>query len=107
MTDHGPNNTYASPEVDRIMEVLSKQKRRVILHALKQGDTTQLLQGSDAPDDMEIELQHVHLPKLEAAGYIEWNRDTGEIAKGPQFDEIEPFLTLVETHADELPFDWP
>jgi len=55
----------------------------------------------------QVTYEHDHLPKLESAGYIEWNRLTGQIARGPQFREIVPLLELLEEHADELPTDWP
>ncbi|WP_449405170.1 hypothetical protein [Haloarcula amylovorans] len=41
------------------------------------------------------------------AGYIEWHRETGEVSKGPRYDEIEPLLDLIENHVDELPPNWP
>ncbi|AXG08516.1 ArsR family transcriptional regulator (plasmid) [Haloplanus rubicundus] len=88
--------------MDRIMEVLSKQQRREILYRLKRDDRLEPFQGPDALDSSEIELYHVHLPKLEAAGYIDWNRETGAVMKGPQYDEVETFLTLIENHADEV-----
>jgi hypothetical protein len=102
MTDNGPPDVFTSSKVDRIMEVLSKQQRRAILYRLKRDDRLQPFQGPDALDSSDIELYHVHLPKLDTAGYIEWNRETREVMKGPQYDEIETFLTLIENHADEL-----
>jgi hypothetical protein len=102
MTDKGPPDVFTSSKVDRIMEVLSKQQRRAILYRLKREDRLEPFQGPDAMDSSEIELYHVHLPKLEAAGYIDWNRETGAVMKGPQYDEVETFLTLIENHADEV-----
>lgn len=102
MTDNGLPDVFTSSKVDRVMEILSKQQRRAILYRLKKDDRLQPFQGSDALDRADIELYHVHLPKLEAAGYIKWNRETRAVIKGPQYDEIEIFLTLIENHADEL-----
>ncbi|WP_311173478.1 hypothetical protein [Halobellus ordinarius] len=102
MTDNGPPDIFTSSKVDRIMEVLSKQQRQVILYRLKRDDRLQPFQGPHALDSADIELYHVHLPKLEAAGYIEWNRKTSEVMKGPRYDEVETFLTLIENHTDEL-----
>jgi DNA-binding transcriptional ArsR family regulator len=87
------------------MEVLSRQERREILHALDRADTIQPLQESETLTDTEIELYHVHLPKLEAAGLIEWHRETGEIARGSRYAEVEPFLTWVATHTDKFQYD--
>ena len=38
-------------------------------------------------DEIAEELREVHLPALEEAGYIEWDREAGTIAPGPNFDE--------------------
>ncbi|WP_436925196.1 hypothetical protein [Halosimplex amylolyticum] len=53
-----------------------------------------------------VQMQHVHLPKLEEYGFIDWDEDAHEVAKGPNFDEIRPLLELLDDHADELPADW-
>jgi hypothetical protein len=53
-----------------------------------------------------VEMQNVHLPKLERYGFITWNRDTSEVSKGPNFEEIRPLLELLAHHEDELPDGW-
>lgn len=40
------------------------------------------------PAEVETELREVHLPKLEAAGFIDWDPETGTIEKGPRFEEL-------------------
>lgn len=69
-----------------------------------------LVRGSGTDENVDIEdvkreLKHVHLPELEDAGYIEWDRETGEISKGPHFGDIEPLVELLEIHCDELSYD--
>ena len=99
------------PRVDRVFECLSNHQRRWILLLLREGvvetEADVMNRGGCGRESGRLALTHTHLPKLEAAGYVEWNRETGGISKGPQFDEIERFVTLVEQHADELPHDWP
>ncbi len=99
------------PEIDRMLDIMSERRRRLILLLLKRGtvETTDdvMLRGNGESDTSEIQLVHSHLPKLEDAGYIEWDRDAGDISKGPRFDDIEPLLELIENHADELPPGWP
>lgn len=110
VSDDIPDHILRRPGMDRILNTLATRRRRVILLLLKQGrlDTTAdiLFRGEIEADDAEIALTHNHLPRLEDAGYIEWDQETGEIAKGPRFEEIEPFLDLIENHADELPPGW-
>ncbi|MDT3433376.1 hypothetical protein [Haloarcula sp. 1CSR25-25] len=97
--------------MDDKIGILSKRQRRLVLLALKHdGEKTEadvLFRSGDQVEDGDLELVHNHLPRLEEAGYIEWDRDSGTISKGPQYDEIKPLLDLIENHADELPPDWP
>jgi hypothetical protein len=99
------------PGMDRILNILRNRHRRAILLLLKEGtvDTKAdvMVRNGDNTKEVELVLTHAHLPKLDDAGYIEWDRETDEISKGPRFEEIEPLLELIETHADELPAGWP
>lgn len=94
-----------------MFDLLRKRHRRLILLLVKDGvvetEADVIFRGGADSEIAEIELKHTHLPKLADAGYIEWDRETGRISKGPNFDEIEPLLELLENHADELPPDWP
>lgn len=36
-------------------------------------------------------------------GFIEWDRDSGELSKGPNWEEIAPLLRLIHEHREELP----
>lgn len=106
-----PKTILSCPDLDQILDHLSTRHRRLILLSLKHGgpttETDVMLRGTDDQEAAEVQLVHSHLPKLEDAGYITWDRDTGQISKGPHFDEIEPLLELIENHAHELPPDWP
>ncbi|PSP40774.1 hypothetical protein BRC63_05275 [Halobacteriales archaeon QH_10_70_21] len=96
--------------MDRVMDILANRHRRLMVLSLKRGGVeteTDLMFRSSGREEAEMALRHTHLPKLEEAGYIEWNRETGEVSKGSRFDEIEPILELIENHSDELPPGWP
>lgn len=94
--------------VDEMLDCLADRKRRVALVLLNRGavdsEADLIYRGKE---ETKATLVHTHLPKLAEAGYIEWDRESGTIEKGPQFDEIEPLLDLIEENADELPHDWP
>ena len=100
--------------MDEYFEALANIYRRRLLVALlehnPQRDNVDVPEdvhkGENALEVLQIEFQHSHLPRLEEAGFIRWNRDTHEVVKGPRFDEIRPLLELMQNHADELPDDW-
>jgi len=59
--------------------------------------------GRTDEDHVWTELRHVHLPKLHAAGLVDWNRDAGTVARGRRFDEVAPLVRLLREHDDDLP----
>ncbi len=104
---------------DRVIAALGHKYRRRLLVALlahnPQDDTDPqnaeralgTVKGKKTETELiETELVHNHLPKLEEMGYITWNQDTGDIAQGPNWEEIAPLLRLLEAHSDELTNDW-
>ena len=100
-----------SERMDLALEALSNPYRRQLLLALllenPQDDTDRdpldLLGEVDEPEVLKTRLYHAHLPKLESMGFIEWDRESGAISKGPEWDQIGPLLELIAEHRDELP----
>jgi len=101
----------------RMFEALADPYRRQLLLALfKENpqddddlDPLDLLKPGETTDDLdttELNLEHTHLPKLAEMGFIEWDRESGELSKGPHWDEIAPLLQLINDHSDELPDEW-
>lgn len=108
------------PEGDELFDALSSKHRRRILVALLEHNPQ--ADVAPTPDDdpsgidetaareeelkrRRIEFYHVHLPKLADYGFIDWDRDRGEVTKGPRFEDIEPCLLLLRDNADDLPGD--
>ena len=60
----------------------------------------------DPGEPIHVEYVRIHLPKLAEAGYIKWHDQTDEISQGPRFDEVVPFIELVQTHGHHLPDGW-
>lgn len=90
--------------VDRVLEILCDAERRRVLHMIDgHKDLTQTDVADQCDSQTRIELVHIHLPKLDEAGCIEWDRDGEEISKGPHYEEVKACLDLLESHADELP----
>jgi hypothetical protein len=62
--------------------------------------------ASDRPvQQLDMELRHVHLPKLEAEDVIEWDSEAGTVSRGPSFEEIEPALRFLASNPVAFPDD--
>ena len=101
--------------LNRFLDVLANKYRRRLLVALlehnpQDDEDPQIPDDVDITDedldDLMVQMSHVHLPKLEEAGLIEWDQDTNAVGKGANFGEIRPLLELMRDHADELPDEW-
>ena len=117
MTDHSPRDPTVPREraiLDELFDVLSNPPRRRILTALADAnprDEAEFVPGDFTSDERREEalmrLHHTHLPKLDEAGFVEWNSHSKTITRGPRLDEIAPLVELLIAHRDELPADWP
>ncbi|WP_076433391.1 DUF7344 domain-containing protein [Haladaptatus litoreus] len=103
------------PSLDVSLDALSNKYRRRLLSALLEhnpqddGDTQIPADVTIEDEDVEnlkIQMTHTHLPKLADAGFIEWDRETNQVRKGPRFEEIRPLVQLIHNHRDELPDGW-
>lgn len=95
------------------LDSLSHRPQRQLLVSLSHNNPQ-----DDTPFDSEkpefqheeleslFDLRHFHLPEMEDKGFVEYDREDNLITKGPNFDEIEPLVELIDRHSDELPDDW-
>lgn len=84
----------ATSDHEDFRTVLWKQQQRVVaaVAAEEATDATPILQDGEALSSEEYvtlvyELHHVHLPELQAAGVIEFDRREETVRRGPCFDE--------------------
>lgn len=79
--------THHTPS-ERTATIAAPGRRRVIA-GLADGavETLADLQVRGRADEIAAELRESHLPALEEAGYIEWDRKDGTIKPGPNFGE--------------------
>lgn len=95
-----PGNNHADSEAEfdlqALLEVFGTEDRRLILLALwEAGESLPLADlETRAPEaaDRRDALTESHLPRLEDAGYIAWNRETDVITKGPNFGDVESYI---------------
>ncbi|MDS0474064.1 hypothetical protein [Natrinema sp. 1APR25-10V2] len=91
---------------DQLYEVLANEQRRQLLFGLLDENprADSPIDLDTPPDDViaertdRIEQRHVHLPKLDDYGFIEWIPSMSCVEKGPRFDEIRPTLELLAKH---------
>ncbi len=106
-------------EFDRAVDALGHRYRRRLLVALRDNnpdadDTSRdvgwavetIEKAENSETNVETQLIHNHLPRLDEKGYITRNRAAGTLERGPQWDEIEPLLGLLCEHAENLPDGW-
>ena len=74
--------------------VLREQRRRVLaaLADEERIDASPVVRATEVLSAAEhvtlvYELHHVHLPALEAAGLVTFDRSAGEVSRGPRFDQ--------------------
>lgn len=89
--------------LDPLFRCLAHERRRLVLFELVRCDPDESLDctavancGRLTDRGRRMELQHVHLPHMEEAGLIEWERDSHHVSRGPQFETAEPILESVE-----------
>jgi len=109
MANGSHSRLLSEPDIDRQLKLLHKRERRLILQALlhREGVTDVSAVVEDDRTETLLTYEHSHLPELASAGYIQWHRETGEVSRGPRFDDVAPLIELLEENAAELPVEWP
>lgn len=116
MTPNQPHSTKPASTLDELLDVLDHEYCRRVLVALV--DSEQRSDASLSPHSMwkegtdllEKGQSYSHLLKIDAAGFVDWDRETDTITRGPRFDELLPLLgwapplpskTTPDTETDE------
>lgn len=115
MTTATHGETGDSIALGTVFRALSDPTRRHILTKLRRHTPQPLIEleseefheSVDEREPSHVHLYHGHLPKLDSAGFIDWDRETDTIARGPHYDEIRPVIALLENNQEKLPADWP
>jgi hypothetical protein len=98
-------------EWNRLLDALASEPRRQLVASLLEASDQEWLALPDAatsahtpgPEILEITLKHNHLPKLEKAGYVRWERDPFIVRRGPRFHLIGGVVRAALDHADAFP----
>lgn len=99
-----------APTTDARPTVFSNAHRRAVLLSIADGGDEPIpldaLVTGSTPEQAAVALRRTHSPALEGHGVIRWDREEGTVAAGPAFDEIEPFVRLLDDGRERLPDGW-
>ncbi|WP_335998898.1 DUF7344 domain-containing protein [Halorientalis halophila] len=109
------SDTKSTVGLDGLFSVLSDETRRHVLTTIAECSPREaseftpdeLRSDENAAQRFESELYHRHLPRLDAAGVVSWDREADAIRRGPNFEEIRPLIELVSEREDEPASEWP
>lgn len=90
---------------DGVIRALSDGTRWQVLNELRDEERIQPFSGDGDEADRAIQLHHVHLPMLEDNDLVSWNRATGTVERGENFEAVVPILTTLASRGDTLPDD--
>ena len=97
---------------DTIFRALTAEPRRQLVVALMEAPAERELSLPEAanppyllrdPESLYSELIHSHLPCLESAGLIEWQREPLCATRGPRFEEVATVMQSLQENASTLP----
>jgi hypothetical protein len=101
-------------DTDAVFETLAARRRRYVLYHLLEADGAVALQAlagliaaaesgqpvvsiaAERRQRIAIELDHTHLPLLEAQGFIDRENEFVELATG--FERVSPYLELASRY---------
>ncbi|WP_226479280.1 DUF7344 domain-containing protein [Natrinema amylolyticum] len=97
-------------EMDTVFTILSDTTQRSLLWYLSDVEqatvrelTAHLASSNDGGDrhhesrrQAHVTLVHDHLPRLAADGVVDYDRSANDVTIGPNFDEVEPFVSRLE-----------
>lgn len=98
------NPSKGEPSLDEIHSILANPTRRALLDRFLEGETTTIetmatdLAANDEvpyddPERLKQILHHIHLPKLAAAGLIDFNHGTGTIRMNGPLEKVYRVMT--------------
>jgi len=89
--------------LDEYLRVLAHEHRRQLLTILlERGDQAEVaipeavVRDDTDRDTVRLSFHHIHVPKLDELGLVEWDRDAGVVTKGPNFDDVRSLIEAVE-----------
>ncbi|MFW5905545.1 MAG: DUF7344 domain-containing protein [archaeon] len=110
----GVGDAASGPSEDDLFEVLSNRRRRYAVHAIKQeGEAVELGDVAERVASWEYDvaeselsyderkrvytaLQQSHLPKMDDAGIVAYDKERGVIEPQPALEDADVYLDIVQ-----------
>lgn len=99
--------------LDIVFEIIRNERRRLVLQYLEdteaetvalgdlaehiaaiENDTTEQALSAQQRKRVYVGLYQCHLPKMANSGIVEFDKNRGTIAQGPNVDQLEPYLNV-------------
>lgn len=94
------------------LQLLSTEVRRHIVSLLLESGTEgvtvekllrELARDREDRENLRISLYHCHLPKLEEAGVVEYDRRNGDIVPRKELEALQPLLAAIDEEMTPKP----
>lgn len=95
--------------VDEVMDALNDAQRRNLLldlleHTTQDGPPPTIVgpeRDADAISHL-VSMKHTHIPILDTYDFIDWEERHQTVTRGSNFEQIRPFLEVLQRQENEL-----
>ncbi|MDZ5811393.1 hypothetical protein U4E84_08545 [Halorubrum sp. AD140] len=97
---------------DTVFKSLSAEPRRQLIVSLLDAGADQSVPLPESaampnlpldPEELRVELYHIHLPMLAENDFITWETDPLVASRGPRFDELAVVFEALHSDAANIP----
>lgn len=99
-------STLFDSHLDALGHVDRRQLLVALLDANSGNDLPVEIDNSERGTGFQLSMYHIHLPKLQNYGFVDADLDRYVVTTGPRFEEIRPFLELLDANRSRLPDGW-
>lgn len=88
--------------IDGVFDALSVTERRKLLDSLIADSPPDTAESAGIEIDPDLAMYHTHLPKLVNYGLVNWNKESDQLTKGPNFEAASEILTFLKNRSEVL-----